>query len=67
VNEAYLRKKNRKNSKRKSKKYSWFDSFQYLISDGHRPDDILNMSYGAFIEYLKAAQRRESQRLKRLL
>lgn len=67
VNEAYFKEekpKNRKNGKEKIKKNSWFDSFQYLISDGHRQDDILNMSYGAFIEYLKAAQRRESQRLK---
>jgi len=65
VNEAYFKEEKPKKQQRENqKKYSWFDSFQYLISDGHRQDDILNMSYGAFIEYLKAAQRRESQRLK---
>lgn len=65
VNEAYFKEEKPKKQQRENqKKYSWFDSFQRLISDGHRQDDILNMSYGAFIEYLKAAQRRESQRLK---
>ncbi|MDH0032009.1 MULTISPECIES: hypothetical protein [unclassified Acinetobacter] len=65
VNEAYFKEeKPKKRQRENQKKYSWFDSFQHLISEGHRPDDILNMSYGAFTEYLKAAQRRESQRLK---
>lgn len=65
VNEAYFKEEKQKKQQRENqKKYSWFDSFQRLISDGHRQDDILNMSYGVFIEYLKAAQRRESQRLK---
>lgn len=65
VNEAYFKQEKPKKQQRENqKKYSWFDSFQRLISDGHRQDDILNMSYGAFTGYLKAAQRCESQRLK---
>ncbi len=65
VNEAYFKEEKPKKQQRENqKKYSWFDSFQRLISNGHRQDDILNMSYGAFTGYLKAAQRCESQRLK---
>ncbi|WP_104483700.1 hypothetical protein [Acinetobacter indicus] len=36
---------------------SWFDSFQFLISLGHRHEDIMNMSYGAFQAYLKAGRK----------
>lgn len=65
VNEAYFKNEKAKTRKKdNSNKSSWFDSFQLLVSTGHRTDEILEMSYGAFIEYLKAAQRRESQRLK---
>ncbi|MFW1764826.1 hypothetical protein ACG9X2_05070 [Acinetobacter bereziniae] len=46
-----------------SKNHTWFDSFQYLISKGHRHSDILNYSFGAFVEYLKAAQRNERNSL----
>ncbi|WP_212388492.1 hypothetical protein [Acinetobacter junii] len=66
VNEDFFKKDElpKRPIQQKAESASWFYSFQYLISCGHRSDDILNMSYGAFIEYLKAAQRRESQRLK---
>ena len=43
---------------------SWFNSIQYLVTAGHRPDDILNMSYGAFLKYIEAAQRNERQNIK---
>lgn len=46
-----------------SKNYTWFDSFQYLISKGHSHSEILNYSFGAFSEYLKAAQRYERNSL----
>lgn len=48
----------------KAESASWFYSFQYLISCGHRPDDIMNMSYGAFLKYIEAAQRNERQNIK---
>ncbi|ENX00439.1 hypothetical protein F900_02110 [Acinetobacter modestus] len=64
VNEAYFKKEKKKQRKKKDDNQSWFDSFQFLVSAGHRPDDILNMPYGAFVEYIKSAQRRDSQRLK---
>lgn len=65
VNEAYFKNEKAKTRKKdNSNKSSWFDSFQLLVSTGHRTDEILEMSYGAFTEYLKAAQRSDSQRLK---
>ena len=42
---------------------TWFDTFQFLISQGHRHDDIMNMSYGAFKGYIKAAQRSYNNQL----
>ena len=62
VNQAYFNQEN--NVKTDSKdKYTWFDSFQFLINKGHRHLDILNYSFGAFKEYLKAAQRNERNTL----
>ena len=46
------------------KEVSWFHSFTYLVKNGHRHDDIMNMSYGAFMEYLKEAQAFERQQIK---
>lgn len=43
---------------------SWFKAFSYLINHGHRHDEILNMTYGAFMNYLKEAQALERQQIK---
>ena len=43
---------------------SWFKAFSYLVSHGHRHDEILNMTYGAFMNYLKEAQALERQQIK---
>ena len=65
VNEAFFKKeKQQSRSKTEVNESTWFDSFQYLISCGHRPDDILNMSYGAFQKYIEAAQKNERQNIK---
>ena len=70
VNDAFF---SEKESKRKSRRNSqsnkdvdqanWFDSFQLLIESGHHSADIMQMSYGAFTNYLKAAQKQRSQNL----
>lgn len=49
-----------------SNESTWFDSFQFLISAGHRPDDIMNMTYGAFDQYLKSAQKDNKNKLQYL-
>ena len=65
VNEAFFKKeKQQSRSKTEVSESTWFDSFQYLISCGHRPDEILNMPYGAFLKYIEAAQRNERQKIK---
>ena len=47
-------------------KTTWFDSFQLLISNGHTNTEIMQMTYGAFINYLKAAQKAERRKLSSL-
>lgn len=65
VNTAYFKpEKPKRGSKPSNEKSTWFDSFQYLIESGHRHDDILNMSYGAYLQYLKAAQRSELRKMR---
>ncbi|QOW47910.1 hypothetical protein G0028_09210 [Acinetobacter piscicola] len=59
VNKAFFDQEDIKTKKIKNDKTTWFDSFQLLISKGHKHKDILNYSFGAFLEYLKAAQRHE--------
>ena len=59
VNQAYFKYEKPKCGTKKNTQTesTWFDSFQYLISAGHRPDDTMNMTYGAFDQYLKSAQK----------
>ena len=65
VNEAFFKKeKQQSRAKNEVNESTWFDSIQYLIGCDHRPDEILNMPYGAFVGYLKAVQRLELQRLR---
>lgn len=66
INAAYFIDTEEEIKQRKSQKQSdatWFDTFQFLISQGHRHDDIMNMSYGAFRAYIKAAQRTQGNDL----
>ena len=62
VNQAYFDQDIKKESRGKTEN-TWFDSFQFLISKGHRHNDILNYSFGTFLEYLKAAQRNENNQM----
>ncbi|WP_336937863.1 hypothetical protein [Acinetobacter modestus] len=66
VNEAIFKKDelSKRPTQLETESASWFYSIQYLVSAGHRPDDILNMSYGAFLKYIEAAQRNERQNIK---
>ncbi|MDO3663411.1 hypothetical protein [Acinetobacter higginsii] len=65
VNEAYFKKNKIQNrTKKETIEVTWFHSFAYLIKSGHRHDDIMNMTYGAFLHYLKEAQALERQQIK---
>ncbi|MEO3355777.1 hypothetical protein [Acinetobacter haemolyticus] len=62
VNDAFFKKE--KKQQGSGKESTWFTAFAYLVKAGHRPDDIMNMTYGAFIQYLKEAQAIERQQIK---
>ena len=65
VNETFFKNdKKQDRTKKETKEVSWFHSFAYLIKNGHRHDDIMDMTYGAFIHYLKEAQALERQQIK---
>jgi len=69
VNHAYFKYEKPKHGRKRaaqSNESTWFDSFQFLISAGHRPDDIMNMTYGAFDQYLKSAQKDHKNKLQYL-
>ncbi|WP_023270654.1 hypothetical protein [Acinetobacter gyllenbergii] len=65
VNEAFFKKEKRQNrTKKETKEVTWFHSFAYLIKSGHRHNEIMDMTYGAFMHYLKEAQALERQQIK---
>ena len=66
VNEDFFKKDElpKRPTQQKTESASWFYSFQYLISCGHRHNDIMAMTYGAFLKYIEAAQRNERQNIK---
>lgn len=69
VNQAYFKYEKPKRGAKKStqtNESTWFDSFQYLISAGHHHEDIMNMTYGAFDQYLKSAQKDHKNKLQYL-
>lgn len=67
VNEAYFiddEKPKRRTRKADDTEQTLFDTMQFLISLGHRHEDILKMSYGAFKGYLSAGQRSHATQIK---
>ncbi|NNH00209.1 hypothetical protein [Acinetobacter sp. ANC 5414] len=67
VNQTYFKyEKPKHTAKKQAIESTWFDSFQYLISAGHRHEDIMNMTYGAFDQYLKSAQKDHKNKLQYL-
>ena len=63
-NDVFKKQPKSENENENEKGSSWFKAFSYLINHGHRHDEILNMTYGAFIKYLNAAQAIERQQIK---
>jgi hypothetical protein len=58
VNVAYFKEpKPRQRAKSGEEQSSWFNAFQFLAAHGHRHSEIMQMSYGCFVNYLKAAQK----------
>ena len=61
VNEDFFKKEPKGEN---SKDSSWFNAISYLVKHGHSEEDVLNMSYGAFLKYIKEAQAIERQQIK---
>ncbi|MFV5403927.1 MULTISPECIES: hypothetical protein [unclassified Acinetobacter] len=58
VNQAYFKyEKPRRSVKKPATESTWFDSFQFLVSMGHQHSEIMEMTYGAFQGYIKAANK----------
>lgn len=57
VNQAYFKYEKPKRGIKKKDDSTWFDSFQFLVSMGHQHSEIMEMTYGAFQSYVKAANR----------
>ncbi|WP_312102103.1 hypothetical protein [Acinetobacter venetianus] len=61
VNKEFFKKEEKETD---SKDSSWFNAFAYLVKMGHKHDDIMNMSYGAFLQYIKEGHAVERQQVK---
>lgn len=57
VNQAYFKEPATKKKNTDTQDTTWFDSFHALIRHGHTHSEILKLSYGAFLAYLKAANK----------
>lgn len=58
VNQAYFKyEKPKRGIKKPDTESTWFDSFQFLVSMGHQHTEIMEMTYGAFQSYVKAANK----------
>ena len=55
INQAYFKYEKPKRGIQKKDDSTWFDSFQFLVSMGHQHSEIMEMTYGAFQSYVKAA------------
>ena len=65
INEPYFKPEKQKKVAAKDDS-TWFDSFQVLISAGHTHSEIMNMSYGAFLQYLKSVIKDQKHQVQRL-
>lgn len=65
VNQAYFKyeKPKRGVNKAQTSEATWFDSFQFLVSMGHQHSEIMQMTYGAFDGYVKAANKMHRQEI----
>ncbi|WP_349929469.1 hypothetical protein ABJ384_05890 [Acinetobacter sp. A1-4-2] len=68
VNQAYFKpeKLKRGATKAQADESTWFDSFQFMVSMGHQHSEIMEMTYGAFEQYLKSVQKNQRSQLQYL-
>ena len=64
VNQAYFKyEKPKRGANKQNTESTWFDSFQFLVSMGHQHSEIMEMTYGAFDGYVKAANKMHRQEI----
>ena len=64
VNQAYFKyEKPKRGANKQNTESTWFDSFQFLVSMGHQHNEIMEMTYGAFQGYVKAANKMYRQEI----
>jgi hypothetical protein len=61
INQAYFKYEKPKRCIKKKDDSTWFDSFQFLVFMGHQHSEIMEMTYGAFQGYVKAANKMYKQ------
>lgn len=65
VNNAYFKHiQQQKKSTTKDDNATWFTSFQLLVGNGHRLENILNMGFGQFLGFVKAVQDEQKRNTK---
>ncbi|WP_026470104.1 hypothetical protein [Alkanindiges illinoisensis] len=57
LNTAFFDEAVKPTRKSDNKKNTWFDGFQFLISQGHRHSEIMQYTYGAYLGYMEAANK----------
>lgn len=63
ANQAYFKEPATKKKNTDTQDTTWFDSFHALIRHGHTHSEVLKLSYGAFLAYLKAANKAHRREL----
>ena len=63
INQVYFKYEKPKRGIKKKDESSWFDSFQFLVSMGHQHSEIMEMTYGTFQGYVKAASKLYKQEI----
>ena len=61
INQVYFKYEKPKRGIKKKDDSTWFDSFQFLVSMGHQHSEIMEMTYGTFQGYVKAANKMYKQ------
>ena len=65
INEPYFKPEKQKKTNANDDS-TWFDSFQVLIGAGHTHSEIMDMTYGAFLQYLKSVIKDQKHQVHRL-
>lgn len=63
LNTAFFEEEKKPERRKTNDKSTWFDGFQFLISNGHQHNQIMQYTYGTYLGYIKAAARAQRQNM----